>query len=65
VTGLAAHGARIYMGGRSEQKAMNAIAEIKEKLSSADIRYLYLDLSSLDSVTEATQNLLKYVAVPI
>jgi len=59
--GLASHGARVYMGGRSKQKAMDAIVEIKEKLPSADIQYLHLDLSNLESVTEATQTLLKYV----
>ncbi|KIW14279.1 hypothetical protein PV08_07061 [Exophiala spinifera] len=59
VMGLASHGARVYMGGRSKQKAMDAIVEIKEKLPSADIQYLHLDLSNLESVTEATQTLLK------
>ncbi|KAF2098375.1 NAD(P)-binding protein [Rhizodiscina lignyota] len=53
VVGLAAHGARVYMGARSEQKALTAINEIKNELPEVDIRYLHLDLSSLSSAGEA------------
>jgi len=43
------------MGARSEQKAIEAIDEIKKELPDADIRYLNVDLSSLQNVVSAAK----------
>ena len=50
---LAAHGARVYMGARSSDKAAAAIAKIKEAHPSADVRHLQMDHMSLASVKAA------------
>ncbi|KAF2195139.1 NAD(P)-binding protein [Zopfia rhizophila CBS 207.26] len=55
VIGLANRGATVYMGARSEQKAIAAIQEINKDLPNADIHYLYLDLGNLASVVYAAQ----------
>ncbi|KAH6886189.1 hypothetical protein B0T10DRAFT_575877 [Thelonectria olida] len=57
VIGLASHGARVYLGARSESKAMAAIEEIKAQLPSAKIFFLPLDLSSFRSVVSAARKL--------
>ncbi|KAH8121044.1 NAD(P)-binding protein [Trichoderma asperelloides] len=59
VIGLASHNARVYMGARSEQRAVDAIADIKRSIPNADVQYLPLDLSNLVSVSNAAQTLLK------
>ncbi|CAK7214964.1 hypothetical protein SCUCBS95973_002315 [Sporothrix curviconia] len=55
VTALASHGARVYMGARSVQKAEAAIKDIKAVASDADIRILQLDLNNLSSVVAAAK----------
>jgi NAD(P)-dependent dehydrogenase (short-subunit alcohol dehydrogenase family) len=46
--------ARIYLGARTESKAQQAIASIKEQISSpVDIRYIPLDLCSFKSIRAA------------
>lgn len=55
VVGLASHGARVYMGARSEAKALGAISTIRKELPSADVVFLPLDLSSLSSVVAAAE----------
>ncbi|RYP46800.1 hypothetical protein DL768_007042 [Monosporascus sp. mg162] len=52
---FAKHNAKVYMGARSEQKANEAIAEIKKEVPNADIAFLQLDLASLDSIKKAAQ----------
>ncbi|RYP91188.1 hypothetical protein DL770_002665 [Monosporascus sp. CRB-9-2] len=52
---LAKHNAKVYMGARSEQKANEAIAEIKKEVPNADIAFLELDLASFDSIKKAAQ----------
>lgn len=44
---------------------MDAIADIKRSIPNADVQYLPLDLSNLDSVSNAAQTLLKYGIVTI
>ncbi|EDN08548.1 short-chain dehydrogenase/reductase, partial [Histoplasma capsulatum] len=49
---------RIYLGARTESKALTAIEDIKsslttEQISTTDIRYLPLDLSSFQSIRNA------------
>ncbi|KAG0651507.1 putative oxidoreductase [Hyphodiscus hymeniophilus] len=52
---LAAHGARVFMGARSSQKATAAIAKITETYPQADVRVLLLNHVSLDSVMAAAK----------
>jgi len=50
---LAEHGARVYLGARSESKANAAITEIKQIVPSADINFLQIDLTDLKTVAVA------------
>jgi len=50
---LAEHGARVYLGGRSENKANAAITEIKQIVPSADINFLQINLMDLETVAVA------------
>ncbi|RYP31227.1 hypothetical protein DL767_005856 [Monosporascus sp. MG133] len=52
---FAKHNAKVYMGARSEQKANEAIAEIKKEVPNADIAFLELDLASFDSIKKAAE----------
>lgn len=52
---LAASGARVLLGCRSEEKAEQALAAIRDVSENADISWLPLDLSSLASIREAAQ----------
>lgn len=54
---LAGKGARVYMGCRSEEKAEQAIAQLRSELIDADVRYVHLDLGSLASVHAAADQL--------
>jgi hypothetical protein len=60
VAGLASHGARVYIGTRSESKAIAAIQEIKSHYSNADLHFLPLDLSNFASVIEAAKTFRRY-----
>ncbi|KAF2806220.1 NAD(P)-binding protein [Mytilinidion resinicola] len=55
---FAKHGAKVYMGARSERKATDASAEIKQALPNAYIVFLELDLASFESVKKAAQTFL-------
>ena len=50
---LADKNARVIIGCRSEEKARQAIAKIREKVLNADVEFLPLDLSDLTSVEKA------------
>ncbi|KAF5250336.1 hypothetical protein FANTH_4436 [Fusarium anthophilum] len=50
---LAAHKAKVYMGARSEAKAIAAIAEIKSQYPHADISVLVMDMMNLKTVKAA------------
>ncbi len=50
---LAARGARVLLGCRSEEKADEAINKIKALHPDADVRWIPLDLASLKSIEEA------------
>jgi len=52
---LAGKGARVYLGARSEEKATEAIAKIKEKYPDADLYFLPIDHNSLDTVVAAAK----------
>ena len=52
---LAAHGARVYMGARSSQKAITAIAKIKEAYPNSEVQVLLMDNASLDTVVMAAK----------
>jgi NAD(P)-dependent dehydrogenase (short-subunit alcohol dehydrogenase family) len=54
---LAATGARIVLASRSEKKADAAMASIRERVPSADLGFLHVDLSSLASATAAGEQL--------
>jgi len=56
---LAAHGARVYMGARSAEKAAKAIEKIKEAHPAADVRPLIVDHLSLSSVRDAARSFLE------
>lgn len=53
---LAKHNANVYMGARTASKAENAIAEIKKEVPEANIKFLELDLASLESVKKAAES---------
>ncbi|KAH8878829.1 NAD(P)-binding protein [Thozetella sp. PMI_491] len=55
VAGLALHGAKVYMGARSEEKAVAAIEDIRKGIPGADIHFLSMDLQHLDSVIKAAR----------
>ncbi|KAM0456736.1 hypothetical protein ACHAPV_007026 [Trichoderma viride] len=57
VIGLAARGAKVYMGARSKDKANAAIKEIQEKQPSANIHFLDLDLTKFSSVVAAAKRI--------
>lgn len=57
VVALASQGAKVYMGARSEAKAMVTIAEIKAQIPSAQVLFLSIDLSSFKSVASAARKL--------
>ena len=59
VAGLASHGAKVYMGARSEAKALSSIRDIKVEFPEADIHFLELDLGHLASVVYAARTLLE------
>ncbi|GKZ29406.1 hypothetical protein AbraIFM66950_004679 [Aspergillus brasiliensis] len=46
---------RIYLAARNATKAEDAIASIREQVSSADIRHISLDLSSFKSIRAAAE----------
>lgn len=50
---LAAGGARVYLGCRSESKGNDAIARIRERHPDADARLLQVDLGSFESIRAA------------
>lgn len=52
---LAAKGGRVYMGARSNTKASEAIAKIKEIYHDADVHVLIMDHMSLTTVVEAAK----------
>lgn len=49
------------MGARNESKALAAIQEIKKELPTADIRFLGMDLTTLESVVAAARDLRRSV----
>jgi hypothetical protein len=51
------HGAKVYMGARSESKALTAINEIKQQAPEASVEFLPLDLASFASVVAAAKKL--------
>ena len=56
---LALHGAKVYLATRSAEKAADAIARIKQQRSTADVEFVELDLSRLESVRKAAERLLE------
>ncbi|KAL6309853.1 hypothetical protein BKA93DRAFT_722748 [Sparassis latifolia] len=62
---LASHGAKVYVCARSEQKGLDAVKRITEKiggdsgLKSGQADFLLLDLADLQSVKKATDEFLK------
>eukprot|EP01118_Nematostelium_gracile_P005711 TRINITY_DN1813_c0_g1_i4.p1 TRINITY_DN1813_c0_g1~~TRINITY_DN1813_c0_g1_i4.p1 ORF type:complete len:324 (+),score=90.53 TRINITY_DN1813_c0_g1_i4:36-974(+) len=57
VRALADHGAKVYMGARSEQKAKEAIEEIEQK-TGKKVEFLQMDLTSLESIKGAIKEFL-------
>lgn len=56
---FARRGARVILACRSEARGTAALKEIKEKTGNSDIHLRLVDLSSLDSVREFAQGILK------
>jgi hypothetical protein len=61
---LVSHEARVYVGARSEDKAQAVISEINKDIPGADIHFLKLDLSSLQSVQDAAKELQRFANTP-
>jgi NAD(P)-dependent dehydrogenase (short-subunit alcohol dehydrogenase family) len=59
---LAKHGARVYIASRSGSKAEEAKNDILKEFPSADIHFLPLDLTDLESVRQAADKFTQYVA---
>ncbi len=59
---LAKHHAKVYLCARSEEKAENAIQEIKNETqrSDLDMVFLKLDLLNLSSVTATATDFMRY-----
>lgn len=55
VIALASRGAKVYMGARSELKAKEAIDNIQKELPNADILFIYMDLTKLETVVAAAK----------
>jgi NAD(P)-dependent dehydrogenase (short-subunit alcohol dehydrogenase family) len=54
---LVQYGATVYMGSRSEGKAMDAIEEIKKEAPEGDIRFVQMDLQKLETVVEVAKEI--------
>ncbi|KAL2833631.1 NAD(P)-binding protein [Aspergillus pseudoustus] len=52
---LAKHGARVYMGARSHEKANTAIAKLRADFPDADVQFLQLDHMDLQSIVAAAK----------
>jgi NAD(P)-dependent dehydrogenase (short-subunit alcohol dehydrogenase family) len=52
---LVSKGARVYLGARSEEKATEAIGKIREKHPDADVHFLSIDHTALDTVVAAAK----------
>ncbi|KAJ7031133.1 NAD-P-binding protein [Mycena alexandri] len=55
---LLAHGAKVYIAGRSQTRADNAIIELREATGKTDVHFLELDLADLQSVKKAAETYL-------
>ncbi|OZJ04472.1 hypothetical protein BZG36_02683 [Bifiguratus adelaidae] len=56
---LAAHGAKAVIGSRNQAKAEESIRSIQSAYPKADIRFIHIDLSDLESVQQFAQNFRK------
>lgn len=56
---LAKHGARVYVGGRSKSTGNKALETIRAEVPSADLRFLELELSDLESVKTGAKSFLE------
>ena len=56
---LAAHGGRVVLAARSEQKGLDAVARITAALPGAAVEFRALDLADLDSVRDFAAAILK------
>ncbi|KAJ7773092.1 NAD-P-binding protein [Mycena metata] len=57
---LALYGAKVVLAGRTLSKIQATAADIKKESPNADLRELVLDLSSLQSVRQAAEEVLQY-----
>ncbi|KAJ7022615.1 NAD-P-binding protein [Mycena alexandri] len=57
---LALYGAKVVLAGRTLSKIQATAADIKKESPNADLREIVLDLSSLKSVRQAAEQVLKY-----
>jgi len=51
------HNAKVYIAGRSEAKANEAITTLKEETGKTDIHFLKLDLADIQSAITAAKEL--------
>ena len=49
------HNAKVYIAGRSEAKANEAITTLKEETGKTDIHFLKLDLADIQSAIRAAK----------
>lgn len=57
VAGLASRGAKVYMGARTESKALSAIEAMQKEIPGANIEFLQMDLTDFKSVVAAARKL--------
>ena len=56
---LAARGARVILAGRSAQRTLPVVEEIKRKTGNAQVLFMGLDLASFDSIQRFSEEFLK------
>lgn len=62
---LAKSGATVIMGCRDPDKCAKVIAEIKEEFPAAQLEYLYLELSSFNSIAQFSLDYVKKSTSPL
>ncbi|KAI5819102.1 hypothetical protein BZA77DRAFT_385614 [Pyronema omphalodes] len=59
IAALCKAGGKVYMGSRTESKALAAIDDIKKTLPNADLHYIQLDLISFSSISAFAKSFLE------
>jgi NAD(P)-dependent dehydrogenase (short-subunit alcohol dehydrogenase family) len=58
---LLARGAKVYIAGRSQQKAEEAMVILRQSTEKADVHFLKLGLADLQAVKKAAETFLRWL----